>query len=262
MTEEHDREYTEDFVAGLEWVWGEGFLSPGGPDEVAAILEGIDLGGAEVLDIGCGLGAIDLLLVREHGAARIMGIDIEPPLIARARERVVAAGLSDRIELRLVEPGPLPFGEDAFDMVFSKDSIIHIPDKSKLYGEILRVLRPGGLFAASDWLLGGEKPYSDAMRAWLDIVGISFDMETPARTAAALEAAGFIEVQLRDRNDWYRKVVRDELALASGDNLERLAAVIGRQAAEHRRASSMAKRAVVDRGELRPVHMRGRKPTL
>ncbi len=38
MTEERDHEYTEDFVAGLEWVWGEGFLSPGGPDEVAAIL--------------------------------------------------------------------------------------------------------------------------------------------------------------------------------------------------------------------------------
>ncbi len=261
MTEERDHEYTENFVAGLEWVWGEGFLSPGGPDEVAAILEGLDPGGAEVLDIGCGLGAIDLLLVREQGAARVIGIDIEPPLIEQARERVAAAGLSDRIELRLVEPGPLPFGADAFDLVFSKDSIIHIPDKTKLYGEVLRVLRPGGRFAASDWLFGGEKPYSEPMRAWLDIVGISFDMETPKRTAAALETVGFTDVQLRDRNDWYRKVLRDELALASGNNLDRLAAVIGRQAAEHRRASSMAKRAVVDRGELRPVHMRGRKPT-
>jgi phosphoethanolamine N-methyltransferase len=260
MKDGRGHEYTEEFVAGLEWIWGEGFLSPGGPEEVAAILDGLDLDGAEVLDIGCGLGAIDLLLVRAHGAARVTGIDIERPLIERARRRVAAAGLSDRIELRLVEPGPFPFADGAFDVVFSKDSIIHIPDKTALYGEVLRVLRPGGLFAASDWLLGGEKPYSAPMRAWLDIVGITFDMETPENTAAALEAAGFAEVDLRDRNDWYRKAVREELARASGEYFERLSGAIGRAAAEHRLASTTAKMAVVDRGELRPVHMRGRKP--
>ena len=260
MKDGRDHEYTEEFVAGLEWIWGEGFLSPGGPEEVAAILDGLDLYGAEVLDIGCGLGAIDLLLVREHGAARVTGIDIERSLIERARRRVAAAGLSDRIELRLVEPGPFPFADGAFDVVFSKDSIIHIPDKVALYGEVLRVLRPGGHFAASDWLAGTGKPYSEPMRAWLDIVGINFDMETPAHTAAALEAAGFAEVKLRDRNDWYRKAVREELARASGEHFERLSGAIGRAAAEHRLASTTAKMAVVDRGELRPVHMRGRKP--
>lgn len=261
MKQKPDHEYTEDFVAGLEWIWGEGFLSPGGPDEVAAILEGLQIGDAEVLDIGCGLGAIDLLLVREHGAARVTGIDIEPPLIERARQRVGAAGLSDRIELRLVEPGPLPFDDGAFDVAFSKDSIIHVPDKPALYGEVLRVLRTGGCFVASDWLLGGGKPYSEPMRAWLDIVGISFDMETPENSAAALEAAGFTGVELRDRNEWYRKAVRDELALASGENLARLEKAIGKDAARHRMASTTAKLAVVDRGELRPVHLRGRKPS-
>ncbi len=260
MKDARDHEYTEEFVAGLEWIWGEGFLSPGGPDEVAAILEGLDIDGTEVLDIGCGLGAIDLLLVRRHGAARVTGIDIEPPLIERARQRVAAEGLSDRIAFRLVRPGPFPFPDANFDVVFSKDSIIHIPDKAELYREVLRVLRPGGRLAASDWLLGGEKPYSESMRAWLDIVGISFDMETPENTATALEAAGFTEVELRDRNAWYRKAVRDELTRASGDNQNRLAKVIGKEAAAHRLASTRAKMAVVDRGELRPVHMRCRKP--
>jgi phosphoethanolamine N-methyltransferase len=260
MTDEQDHEYTEQFVAGIEWIWGEGFLSPGGPREVAAILEGIDLGGTEVLDIGCGLGAIDLLLVREHGAARVTGIDVEQPLIDRAKRAVAAAGLTGRIDVQLVEPGPLAFPDATFDVVFSKDSIIHISDKAALYAEVLRILRPGGLFVASDWLAGGGKPYSAPMRAWLDIVGISFDMETPENTAAALEAAGFVGVELRDRNDWYRRAVREELALVSGKNLERFAEIVGDQAARHRLASSTAKMKVVDRGELRPVHMRGRKP--
>ena len=55
------KQYPDDFVAGIEWMWGEGFLSPGGPDEVRALLEGVDLAGCRVLDVGSGLGAVDTL---------------------------------------------------------------------------------------------------------------------------------------------------------------------------------------------------------
>ena len=52
-------EYDAGMLALLQIIWGDGFLSPGGPDEVARLLEGSDIGDCEVLDIGCGLGAID-----------------------------------------------------------------------------------------------------------------------------------------------------------------------------------------------------------
>ena len=55
---------------------------------------------------------------------------------------------------QLVEPGPLPFADQSFDAVFTKDAIVHIPDKPPFYREVLRVLRPGGLFVGSDWLCG------------------------------------------------------------------------------------------------------------
>ena len=57
-------EYDAGMQTLLQLVWGEGFLSPGGPAEGARILEGSDIRGTRVLDIGCGLGAIDLLLVQ------------------------------------------------------------------------------------------------------------------------------------------------------------------------------------------------------
>ena len=102
----HHEEYGDTFVAGLEWMWGEGFLSPGGAQEVARIVAGAPIAGARVLDVGCGLGAIDLLLVEHIGAAHVTGIDVEAPLVARAAARVEAAGLSDRISVREVSPGP------------------------------------------------------------------------------------------------------------------------------------------------------------
>ena len=51
-----------------------------------------------------------------------------------------------------VEPGPLPFTNDEVDVVFSKDAIIHIPDKETMALDAF-LLKPGGQFAASDWLI-------------------------------------------------------------------------------------------------------------
>jgi ubiquinone/menaquinone biosynthesis C-methylase UbiE len=62
--------------------------------------------------------------------------------------RIKRAGLADRIRNRLVEPGPLPFADASFDVVFSKVSLAQIPEKIALFAEGKRVLRPDGRFCA------------------------------------------------------------------------------------------------------------------
>ena len=253
-------QYPKDFVAGLEWMWGEGYLSPGGPEEVRALLDGVDLTGCRILDVGSGLGAVDILLVATYGAAEVIGIEIEPQLIERAVKAVEKAGLSDRVTFQQVTPGPFPFAEQSFDAVFSKDSMIHIPDKPTLYAGVLRVLRPGGVFVGSDWLYGGGPEFSEPMKAWLEIVHLDFKMESPDNTAAAMRQAGFIDVVVRDRNSWYLEEVQREIDSVSGENFNRAEAALGRETAEYRLKSSTIKKRVVERGELRPCHLRGRKP--
>jgi SAM-dependent methyltransferase len=78
--------YHGQMVAMLQVIWGEGFLSPGGPQEVARLIADADLTGLSVLDIGCGAGGIDLALVRNHGAGYVTGLDVEDTVLARARE--------------------------------------------------------------------------------------------------------------------------------------------------------------------------------
>src|SRR6267142_5186679 len=181
----------------LQLIWGEGFLSPGGAGEVAYLLDGSDIRGCKVLDIGAGLGIIDQLLVTQHGAGSVLGIDVDPVLLKQMDARIARAQLSDRIESRCVTPGPLPFESASFDVVFSKDAIVHIPDKAALYGDIHRILRPGGRFIASDWLRGGTGPYSAEMLEYFRLEGITYNMATLEQCAVAVEQAGLVDVDVR-----------------------------------------------------------------
>jgi len=256
----HENEYTDDFVAKLELLWGEGFLSPGGPGEVAKILEGTDIIGLHVMDIGCGIGGVDVLLAREYGAKSVTGLDIEEPLVLRCRERAARLGLSDRLTFKLVEPGPFPFEDASFDAVFSKDSMIHIPDKPALFNDVLRVLRPGGIFLASDWMQSAAGPKAPEMATFVETSGLSFNLGITDELPAMLETTGFTDIRVVDRNAWYRDEARNELSRMRGDLRQPLLDILGREKADRWIAMREAMIAALDAGAFRPTHFRARKP--
>lgn len=252
--------YGEAEIAFLEELWGDGYLSPGGPDEVARVLEGIDLVGLDVVDIGCGTGGITLSLARDHGAARVIGLDVEQPVCEHARSRAERAGYGDRVEIRCVEPGPLPLAEGAVDIVFSKDSIVHIPDKESLAREAFRVLRPGGWFVASDWLIGHDHEPSPEMAAYIAAEALDFGMASPQRYERALADAGFVDIELRNRNAWYREVARQELDRLAGPERRRFAERLGEAEVARQIRTWEAMVPVLESGEHCPHHFRARRP--
>lgn len=249
-------EYDEAMQTLLQLVWGDGFLSPGGAEEIERLLEGSDISGCTVLDIGCGLGAIDELLVTRHGAGSVVGIDIDPALLAKMAVRIEAAGLAGRIEGVLVSPGPLPFADARFDVVFSKDSLVQIPDKPAIFAEVHRVLRPGGRFIASDWLRGGTGAYSPEMLEYFRLEGIAYNMASPAESEQALRFAGFADVALQDRNAWYLDLAEREVAAMEGPWKPLITRQIGQARAEHFVANWRQLVVVLKRGELRPCHLK------
>jgi ubiquinone/menaquinone biosynthesis C-methylase UbiE len=255
-----DELYHDDLIGLLEMVWGEGFLSPGGTDEIDRVIDGIDLRGRRLLDIGCGVGGVDLHLVRSHGLAHVTGIDVEDTVVDIARSRAVRDGLDDRTTFVKVDPGPLPFPESSFEVVFSKDSIVHIPDKHALARDVYRVLEPGGWFVASDWLIGHDGTPSEQMRDYIAAEGLDFEMASAARYDDALRSAGFVDVSNVSRHEWYVEVARDELARMSGSLYEPSVARFGKPFVDHNLDIWSKMLVVLATGEHRPTHLRARRP--
>ena len=253
--------YPQHFVDRLHIVWGNGFLSPGGPQEVMKIVDGLDLSGKSVLDVGCGSGGPAIVLAQETDASVIVAIDIQQALLDQGASFARKAAVSSRLEFKLVEPGPLPFEDNTFDVVFSKVSLIHFSDKELIYREIIRVLRPCGAFVASDWLGGENTSSSPEWARFIELSQHAFSMATAEQTLATMSVAGFVNVFARDRNEWYTRLAEHDLKQVEGPLREPLIDAAGQDIYEYWIKVREANLAAARVGALRPTHLRGFKPS-
>ena len=106
---------------------------------------------------------------------------------------------------------PLNWPAATFDVVFSKDALIHIPDKAAMYADVLRVLKPGGVFAASDWLGGENTSTSPEWERYSELGQLDFTMATASEVEAMLRDAGFTFLSSADRNSWYAEFTKQEV---------------------------------------------------
>lgn len=256
---EQTQEYDDDLVTLLEALWGEGYLSPGGDEETAMVVDGVELRGRSVLDIGSGTGGCAFLLA-SMGPSSVTGIDVESAVVDKANATAAARGLDGTVRFVAVEPGPLPFADGTFDVVFSKDSIVHIADKHALAAEIARVLVPGGVFVCSDWMKGDDSPKSAALLAYEALEGLGFGLASPDVYFAALRAAGFSDVHYADRTAWLAAKTRAELDQLEGPLRPTLTASVGADFLEHEIDVWRALCVVTESGELGAGHFRAVKP--
>jgi phosphoethanolamine N-methyltransferase len=251
-------EYHDAMLAVLDLIWGDGFMAPGGAGNVARLVEGLDVRGRRVLDIGCGAGGPACLLAATHGA-RVVGTDLEPHLIERARRRALEEGLVGQTDFRVVEPGPLGFPDASFDVVVSSGAFTQTAAKRDLFAECLRVLRPGGHLRAYDWMKC-EGEYSEDMLHFFEMEGLTYAMETPARHAEILNEVGFVDVEVRDASAWYRRRVRAEYEALRGELYPRLLDLIGPEQADHFVEDWRSMCVVCEKGEMLQAYCRARRP--
>lgn len=121
-----------------------------------------DLRGKRVLEMGCGLGSLSVLLAKS--GAELTAFDISPGSIEVARQRAEAAGVADRIRFDVCPAEQLPYADAGFDVAFGK-AVLHHLDAETAHPHLFRLLRPGGKAAFSEPM--GMNPVLNFVREYV-----------------------------------------------------------------------------------------------
>ena len=206
-----------------------------GADDLASVPEGTDLGlgcgaplaalgpreGEVVLDLGSGPGLDALLASRLVGpSGRVIGVDMTPDMLERARGNAARAGASN-VEFREGRLEALPVEAASVDAVTSNCVINLVPDKAAVFREVARVLRPGGRLVVSDIVLDGELPPA-VLRDVQAYVGCVAGAGGRADYFGMVEGAGLGEVEILKDVD-YLAAIRE----AAPEEVEALCARTG-----------------------------------
>ena len=151
------------------------------------------------LDIGSGLGGPSRY-VAHHYKCRVTGVDLSEEYVAVAGSLAERVGLGGKVSYQQSSALALPFEDNSFDGVFMQHVGMNIADKSKLFNEVHRVLKPRSIFALYDVMRGNDGIFNYPV-PWASGEETNF-IETPATYRALLSAEGFEVIKERDRSDF------------------------------------------------------------
>jgi SAM-dependent methyltransferase len=140
--------YAEAWLEGVPERSIDSFAGTGNPFSLGPVEPG-----ENVVDVGSGAGIDSLIAGKMVGAAgRVIGVDMTPAMVARARESAAAMG-ADHVEFREGVAEALPIPDGWADVVISNGVLNLFPDKLAGLGEMARVLKPGGRLQIGDILV-------------------------------------------------------------------------------------------------------------
>jgi phosphoethanolamine N-methyltransferase len=103
----------------------------------------------------------------------------------------------------------LPFPDQNFDIVYSKGVLVHIHDKTPLFNEIYRVLKPGGYLLIDDWLSPIQNQWGQRLQKMCEIENLTLYAQTERDYYELFKSTGFSDVKMRDENPHYVQYNQD-----------------------------------------------------
>ena len=178
--------------------------------------------GQRVLDAGCGIGGPMREIARFSGA-RVVGVNVNAYQLGRARVKNREARLDHLCELLEADFMHVPADDGSFDAVYAFEATCHAPDKTALFREFFRLLKPGGKVAIYEWCLtpryDARNPEHRKVKGDIEEGNGLPDIWTIAQTEQCFAEAGFVVRDMVDRAfsgdrelPWYLSLSGKELS--------------------------------------------------
>jgi phosphoethanolamine N-methyltransferase len=202
-------QYSRTGILRYEMIFGEHYVSTGGAattEDLCARLGSSLRPGVRVLDVGSGIGGAAFHVAKAHGA-RVTGIDLAEDMVNIALERAARLGISDSVKFLLGDVLENAFAEP-FDVVWSRDAFMHIPDKPRLFSRLYRLMAPGGRLVITDYCRG-KTPGSAEFESYIEKTG--YHVIEPREYCRLLEGAGFADVVVDDATARFVEILESEV---------------------------------------------------
>ncbi|XP_033117626.1 phosphoethanolamine N-methyltransferase-like isoform X1 [Anneissia japonica] len=201
-----NQQYTQNGILRYERIFGPGFVSTGGKDTTEEFVAMLDLKpGQKVLDVGSGIGGGDFYIEQKYGAD-VLGIDSSVNIVEIAMERSPA---DTKVQFQICDVTTVEFGSESFDVVYSRDTLLHIADKPAVFKKFMRWLKPGGKLLISDYC-HGDCEHSEKFKSYVAQRG--YVLYTVQRYGKMLEEDGFVNVKAEDRSKQFASILKQERA--------------------------------------------------
>ncbi|XP_051115909.1 phosphomethylethanolamine N-methyltransferase-like [Andrographis paniculata] len=199
-------QYKSNGILRYERVFGNGFVSTGGLVTTKEFVAKLDLQpGQKVLDVGCGIGGGDFYMAKNYDV-HVVGIDLSVNMISFAIERAIS--LDCAVEFEVADCTKKEYPDSTFDVIYSRDTILHIQDKPALFRSFYKWLKCGGKVLISDYCRSAGTPSPDFEKY---IKQRGYDLHDVNAYGQMLKDAGFDEVIAEDRTEQFIQVLEKEL---------------------------------------------------
>ena len=200
-------QYTEKSIKSYEKVFGENFVSPGGIDSTKLVTQHLKITpGQRILDVGCGIGGSAFYFANEFGAS-VHGIDLSSNMINIANKKKEKMAIKN-VTFDITDCTTAEFEDESFDVIYSREVILHIKEKKALFQSFYKWLKPGGHILITDYCCT-EKKWTNEFTSYVKSRG--YFLQTVSLYAQQLKEVGFKIIEQVDNTEKFIYFLEKEL---------------------------------------------------
>jgi phosphoethanolamine N-methyltransferase len=203
----NSEQYSLTGIYRYEWIFGPGFLGYGEPQVTREIIDKMNWSpGTRVLDVGSGLGGPAFLMASEY-KAKVSGVDLTQQIVDIASERQKEKNIGN-VSFYQGDIHQMNWDEGSFDVIWSRETLLHVPDKDALFQKFYHWLAPGGAVMITDYARrvgrGSEKFENYIQESGYPLLELE-------KYADHIRQAGFEQVTIQDQTDYLISILQDQL---------------------------------------------------